>query len=479
MTDTALDMRPAAKPVPAKRAVAGYDSSSSMLRALALCLHDRDTPVLGIAPASVEPFADPFLKALDRLPRGAREALFTWGGIAEALPLDRFREVDAEAIAEWLVERYPRRPYPAIFIGSSNGALIHLAAALGCPWLPQTLLLPVRRRYIHMDEPREIAAETMGAARGMLDANPNVALHQMHDPVQDRLPVRRMSYFRMKYLRLPNAYRRFLDECLALGGRIIIANCEYAWPTTQLADRHVFQFGGVGGANFDDLFRGTPAVREFLSGYGSHRERWDPPEPDAERVEAEWGFREELRADITAYAEANHRKVQEIRFKHPMEVSGPVADLHRWWYQKHGTPIKRLLVEQFVYVEPWWAPRLGAVPFWTLFGTEPSWRRLVDYLRTAPPYDDMRIALFSHGTFSIGMATGSEWQGLLSYAKHGGGFVGTDPGIFPLDVRTIVGFHRDVSRLDGRVDPPPPLTLQEADEFFASAAPAGVSFNFA
>lgn len=55
MTDTALDMRPAAKPVPAKRAVAGYDSSSSMLRALALCLHDRDTPVLGIAPASVEP----------------------------------------------------------------------------------------------------------------------------------------------------------------------------------------------------------------------------------------------------------------------------------------------------------------------------------------------------------------------------------------------------------------------------------------
>lgn len=53
-----------------------------MLRALGLYLHDCDTPMLGIAPASAEPFIDPLLKALDHLPRGAREALFTWGGIA-------------------------------------------------------------------------------------------------------------------------------------------------------------------------------------------------------------------------------------------------------------------------------------------------------------------------------------------------------------------------------------------------------------
>jgi hypothetical protein len=30
-------------------------------------------------------------------------------------------------------------------LGSANGAAIYLAAALGMPWLPQTLLLPVRR----------------------------------------------------------------------------------------------------------------------------------------------------------------------------------------------------------------------------------------------------------------------------------------------------------------------------------------------
>lgn len=450
-----------------------------MLRALALYLHDCDTPALGIAPASVESFVDPLLKALDRLPRGAREALFTWGGIAEARPVEQFENIDSEDIAEWLVARYPRRPYPAIFIGSSNGAMIHLAAALGCPWLPQTLLLPVRRRYIHMDEPREIAAETRDAAGRMLAVNPNVALHQMHDPVQDRLPVRRMSYFRMKYLRLPRAYRQFLDDCLSLGGRIVLVECQYGWPTTELGERHYFQFGGVGGADFSDLFKGSVKVNEFLSEYRSHRGFWDPPEPDAVRAEAEWGFRDELRGDITAYAEATHARVQEIGFDHPMELSPLIADLHRWWYEQRGVPVKRLLVEQFVYVEPWWAPRLGAVPYWTIFGTEPSWRRLLDYLRNVPEYDDIRIALFSHGTFSIGMATGSEWQGLLSYARHGGGFVGVDPRIFPLDIRTIVGFHRDVSRLDEPGEAPAPLTLHEMDVFFAEAASAKISFSFA
>ena len=85
-----------ARPVSARRAVAGYDSASSMLRALGHYLLGRDTPVLGLASARTEPFLDPFLKTLNRLPRGAREALFTWGGISEALPAERFAAVNAE-----------------------------------------------------------------------------------------------------------------------------------------------------------------------------------------------------------------------------------------------------------------------------------------------------------------------------------------------------------------------------------------------
>jgi hypothetical protein len=40
-----------------------------------------------------------------------------------------------------------------VFAGSSNGAVAHLAAALGVPWLPQTLLLAVRTGGLDPDDP--------------------------------------------------------------------------------------------------------------------------------------------------------------------------------------------------------------------------------------------------------------------------------------------------------------------------------------
>ena len=61
----------------------------------------------------------------------------------------------AEEIARWAAELYPRRTYPAIALGSSNGALVHLYAALGIPWLPQTVLIPVRQNVAGPDQPQE------------------------------------------------------------------------------------------------------------------------------------------------------------------------------------------------------------------------------------------------------------------------------------------------------------------------------------
>ena len=59
----------------------------------------------------------------------------------------------SEVISQWVVNEYPQREYPAVAIGSSCGALVHLYAALGIPWLPQTYLIPVA----HPDfEPNDI-----------------------------------------------------------------------------------------------------------------------------------------------------------------------------------------------------------------------------------------------------------------------------------------------------------------------------------
>lgn len=55
-----------------------------------------------------------------------------------------------------------------------------------------------------------------------------------------------MSYFRVKWRRLPAAYRVFLRDHLAPGGTIVISNCEIRWSTTGLGERYVFQHGAVG-----------------------------------------------------------------------------------------------------------------------------------------------------------------------------------------------------------------------------------------
>jgi hypothetical protein len=103
-----------------------------------------------------------------------------------------------DLINEDLLCLYPPKAYPAVAIGSSNGAAVHLWAALGIPWLPQTLLIPVARSGCSLDEPVEDAQWAQDPARLLLDANPDIQLHHMNDPVQDRLMIQRMTYFRVK-----------------------------------------------------------------------------------------------------------------------------------------------------------------------------------------------------------------------------------------------------------------------------------------
>ena len=75
-------------------------------------------------------------------------------------------------------------------MGSSSRALAHLASALGAPLLPRTFLLPVAAPRADPDDPRDSPAVGIGPGRLLLDANPDVALHHMHDPNQDRLSRR-------------------------------------------------------------------------------------------------------------------------------------------------------------------------------------------------------------------------------------------------------------------------------------------------
>src|SRR5215212_2013926 len=245
------DLKPA-------RYIANFDSEAAMLRALGRYLNGKDFPMTGAESPSIEPLMKPLVAAVNALPKRVREEVYTWSGRSEAVLPKKLDQVRAEDVSRWVVSHYPRRRYPAAMIGSSNGALVHLCAALGIPWLPQTSLIPVRRN-MNPDEPEQELEWGRGAARELLATNPELELHHMFDPNQDRLMARRMAYLRVKRLQLGDTYERFLEENLSEGATLFVAECGLKWPTTRVEERHVFQFGALGGATSEEFLHGGGA----------------------------------------------------------------------------------------------------------------------------------------------------------------------------------------------------------------------------
>jgi hypothetical protein len=70
-----------------------------------------------------------------------------------------------------------------------------------------------------------------------------------------------------------------------------------------------------------------------------------------------------------------------IVFDHPEDPSPLVADFYRAWYQRRKLMANRLLMANFILMEPYWTLRTGSVPFWTAFNAQPSAENLERYLK--------------------------------------------------------------------------------------------------
>jgi hypothetical protein len=442
--------------------VAGFDSATAMVTALARFLHGQQTPPMG-KPAfrALRPVA----AAASLLPAPAQETLYSLFSGAEGKDPGQVAGLDLDAIYGGVAGVYPRRRFPAVVIGSSGGALVHLCAAFGVPWLPQTLLLPVRQRGLSPDEPQRAADALAGTGRALLDRNPDVVLHHMHDPNQDRLTLRRMAYFRVKRRRLGPAYERFLADHLEPGGMIIVAECGKRWPVTHLGDRHLFQFGAVGGLPPDEYRDGSDRVRDYLRRYRTGKIGWTAPAADGDAPEAEWGFEPALRDDVVTFADRRGFQVRRLVFDEPEHLSAPVADLYRRWYRQRDLPGNRLFVDSFMLLDPWWTLRAGVVPYWSVFPVEPSLAALHRYLDHTEPFDHIRLALFCHGADTAGMATADQWRQLLGRARVSGAFAGVSPRRYPRDFRTFFAFQDTLRAAPPGYPLPDPMPLSAFGEF--------------
>ncbi|MGF6653377.1 hypothetical protein OKW34_003966 [Paraburkholderia youngii] len=219
----------------APRGIARFDSAAAMVGALGACLHGKP-----FSSPSGSPLLDRSMPLINLLPRFAREWAYSIGGATEAIGERAARRLDIETIATWLADRYPRRQYPAAFVGSSNGALVHLAAAMGVPWLPQTFLCPVRAPGSDPDDAAAGLRDGRHAREALLAADGRIAVHHMHDPNQDRLMLRTMSYYRIKQRALALGFREFLLRSLPAGATLYVAYALCSGPSRVSASAPSF-----------------------------------------------------------------------------------------------------------------------------------------------------------------------------------------------------------------------------------------------
>jgi hypothetical protein len=294
-----------------KQVVASFDSASVLHAATAAALEGQ--PFRNLGSSALAGLA---VRAAGRLPWSVLRGVYTRIGASEGINPRRLGDVDLAGVAASFAKRYPKRRYPAILLGASNGALMHLAAAMQVPWLPGTVLVPVGH-VGDTDRPDEAMEFGRSVAPALLDRNPDVVLHRMHDQLQDVLMAERMSYLRVNWRRLPDAYANFVDNQLAVDGTVVLVNDRSSWPVTRIGPRHVFQAGGRGG---------TPP-EGFLA-------RPHTPRSDDEAAESEWGLDPDFAEDVRAWCGRRGYHYAEMSYDGPQAPAAAVATVMRDWVSR-------------------------------------------------------------------------------------------------------------------------------------------------
>ena len=449
----------------AARMLTDFDSSVNMVRALGRFFRGRDHRGLSMGPGSTR-LAD----AVAGLPRSVRRRLFVGMGFAQGIGLHQARNISTDDIGHWVTSQYGRGPYPAVVVGSPSGGAVHLAAALRAPFLPQTTLVAVRDVNTHPDDPvgamHALTPTTALIARN----NPEASVYHMHDPAQDRPMLEAMAYMRLKRRRLGREYERFLEERLAPGATVIQLESTREWRSREVAERAYFQFGCLGGVPEEEYHDSGERIAEFLVRQGSPRRRWEPPEPDGRRPEAEWGYDPALSADIAAVTGRQGYRLRRLVVHEPQDLSPCVADFYRWWYWQRGMAGDRLLAECYVQWDPLWTLRLGAVPFWLRFNMEPSYELLRTYLDDAQPYRNIHLNLFSQGLLSPGVVPVKRWRDLvIARASERGEVVGVDARAYPADAGSAMRLQPAFEALPPRHPLPAPLPVDAFGRFLREA----------
>jgi hypothetical protein len=332
---------------------------------------------------------------------------------AAALPPETAAALDADAVAEWIVDHYPAGGYPAAVLGSPHGAAVHLAVAMGAPWLPSGFVVTVRRPGAGsaadwrgaMDYGRDVAA-------CILSGNPGVSVRQVHDPVLRGPLCAGTLTLHVRWRRVPHAYRVFLRSRLDGGPALLVRDLRN-WPVRDVLPGYGFQVGSPqGGWSPSGYTAANPAFARLLAGLGATG--WVAPDLHAPSRYAEPaeepGFDHEVRRWIGASCQ--------IFYPRPASLSAFVADLYRRWLRATGAPAQHCVVSTGTLLDPWRVRAAGLVPYWCESAARAGVEAAELWLAGAEPFDAVSVLPQPPGVAADSYAPARLWRSLAAFARH-------------------------------------------------------------
>ncbi|KWV31265.1 hypothetical protein [Micromonospora rifamycinica] len=385
--------------------------------------------------------------------------------------------VDGERVARWIVGQYPRQRYPAVVLGSPHAAAVHLAVALGVPWLPAGFEMTAQWTHGAVDRPGAALDHGAAFAARVLAGNPDLHVRQVHCPASRGALAGTTLSLVARWRSLPVAYARFLADRLTRRSAVLLVGDGRGWPVSDSGPGHSFQLGSpASGLEPVDFHPDSPTLRQVLRAAGGTGAGWEPPPVTAARGSAEHGVEPGFTSALDQWTRTRGHELRQVGVPHPGVLSAATADLYRRWLRRAGKTGDRLVVECGRLLDPWQVVRAGLVPYWC----ENATRRSVDdvewWLAGSEPFNSVDVLPESPGMRSPALAGLPQWLAVAAFGRRRRALDRTAARGYPVGP---VATRRATEVLRGQpydLPTPPPLGVGEA---LAGLHEAGASLGLA
>jgi hypothetical protein len=240
--------------------------------------------------------------------------------------LEEARDLDLEEHSRQILTLYDEfvknRKFDAVIFGAPNGSIVHLALAMGVPYLCSQFRIPIlvkSKNENDRDDLTPYAQVVKYIGKRWTTKYDWGTVSCLVDPIHDRMDLGVYAHVREKFTAVPPAFKEFIGRCLKPNGTVIFVNMTYPWISHHIDESAFLQIGGLGEVAPNEYFEGSDRINTFLEAeHTQHRGGWKLTDYEVvQKLESEWSVEPELEKSVQEYCNEQGYSFLPLKQDHP------------------------------------------------------------------------------------------------------------------------------------------------------------------